>query len=148
MDQQNLTKFCKADISVFASPDPNRVLHMDRYIGLFSIIVDTAVGSKQCANAIRELMCGYVFPVCDGDELPRAPCSSCCSHILDTLCASEIEQMRDLAQQSFDVFRDESPFSFIESLTPANCSNDSLSFYNWPYSNSCMELDLGEYCII
>lgn len=148
LDQQNLTTFCNMDVrelTVFASPDPNRVVHLDRYIGLFNIIVDTAIGSMQCANATRELMCRYIFPVCDGDELPRAPCPSYCSCILDSLCASEIEQMRELAHQSFAVLGDESPFSIlVESLIPANCSNASLSFYNVSYSSSCMELDQSQ----
>ena len=146
LDQENSTEFCRTGASehgFFASPDPRRVVTLVRYVELFKIILNTAVGSEECANNIQELMCGYIFPVCGSDGLPMAPCPSYCSCVLDTLCMSEFKQVMDLARESSNVFQSGSPFAFIDNLSPANCSSDGLSFYNWPYSNSCIGMDLS-----
>jgi len=127
------------------------VTELSLKIAVVSKIIETGLNSSYCGDHIRRLLCGYIFPLCDNESLPEAPCDMDCMNVSQS-CQSQWDTLRNLLREIDDIFNVSvangsrvpnfnNPFSFLNGVLPENCEN--LSYYNnINYSNSCNNLDL------
>jgi len=127
------------------------VTELSLKIAVVNTIIKTGLNSNDCGDHIRDLLCRYIFPLCDNESLPEAPCEPDCMNVLQS-CQSEWETLRNL-QHEIDVILNISvanglgvpnfnnPFSFLNDVLPdPDCKH--LSYHNnFTYSNSCNPLD-------
>ena len=129
----------------FASPAQSRILGLALNITVVNTIIRTGLNSDRCGDLIQQLLCRYIFPPCDDDSLPEAPCDEFCTGIVLQSCGSEWRTLWSLLREIDNIVNSSvvngvpsssNPLTFLMDVIPAaDCRN--LFYYNNTYSNSC-----------
>lgn len=144
LDGKNFSEYCGYQEKEQYFFNLSLVTELSHKIAVVSKIIETGFNSSDCGDNVRHLLCGYIFPLCDNESLPEAPCNMTCMDVLKN-CQSEWETLENLLREIDDIFNVSdfnNPFSFLNDVLPEqDCEH--LSYYNdVTYSNSCNNLDL------
>lgn len=152
LDGKNFSEYCDYQENEQYFFNLCLVTELSLKIAVVNTIIKTGLNSSDCGDHIRRLLCGYIFPLCDNESLPEAPCNMTCMNAFQN-CQSEWETLGNLLHEIDGIFsvsvasgsrvpNFNNPFSFLNDVLPEDCEH--LSYYNnFTYSNSCNNLDLG-----